>query len=44
MIYDSKTKQMQIILKNELQQAKLMQKHKRNLYRVKNSRGNGYLL
>ena len=44
MIYDSKTRQMQIIHKNELQQAKLMQKHKRNLYRVKNSRGNGYLV
>ena len=44
MIYDSKTKQMQIILRNELQQAKLMQKHKRSLYRVKNSKGNGYLV
>ena len=34
MIYDSKTKQMQIILRNELQQAKMMQKHRRDLDRV----------
>jgi hypothetical protein len=31
MIYDSKTKDMQIILRNELQQAKLMRKHKKDL-------------
>ena len=44
MIYDSKTKQMQIILRNELQQAKMMQKHTRDLDRVRNSKGNGYLV
>ena len=42
MIYDSKTKQMQIILRNELQQAKLMRKHKRDLANV--NKGNGYLI
>ena len=44
MIYDSKTKQMQIILRNELQQAKMMRKHRRDLDRVRNSKGNGYLV
>ena len=42
MIYDSKTKQMQIILRNELQQAKLMRKHKKDLANV--NKGNGYLI
>ena len=42
MIYDSKTKDMQIILRNELRQAKLMQKHKKDLKNV--NKGNGYLV
>ena len=42
MIYDSKTKDMQIILRNELQQAKLMRKHKKDLANV--NKGNGYLV
>tara|TARA_R100000742_G_C4178234_1_gene14237 strand:- start:40 stop:381 length:342 start_codon:yes stop_codon:yes gene_type:complete len=53
MIYDSKTKQMQIILRNELQQAKLMRKHKKDLANVHKglkkdlanvNKGNGYLI
>ena len=34
MIYDSKTKDMQIILRNELRQAKMMRKHQRELKRT----------
>ena len=44
MIYDSKTKDMQIILRNELRQAKMMRKHQRELKRIGNPKGNGYLV
>lgn len=44
MIYDSKTRDMQIILRNELRQAKIMRKHQRELNRIRNPKGNGYLV